>query len=65
MWGADKYLHLILTSALVEVSGEFHNPTALPVPGKEMQIPLEGLRDGLDVLENRKISYPFGESNDP
>jgi hypothetical protein len=54
--GADKYLHLVLTSALVEVSGEIHTPTALPLLGKELPIPLVGSRDGLDVLEKRKIS---------
>jgi len=43
--GADRYLHLVLTSALVEVSGEFHNPTALPIPGKELPIPIVGPRD--------------------
>jgi len=32
--GADKYLHSFLTSALVEVSGELHNPTALTSSGE-------------------------------
>ena len=64
MWGADKYLHLVLTSTLVEVIGELYDPTALPIPGKEQPAHIVGPRDGLDVLEKGKISYPPGESND-
>jgi len=63
--GADKYLHLVLTSTLPEMSGELHIPTALPLIGKELPIPIDGPRDGLDVLEKRKISYRSGKSNDP
>lgn len=65
VWGADKYLHLVLTSTLAEMSGELHIPTALALPGKELSVPIVWPRDGLDVLEKRKISYPSGESNDP
>jgi len=46
------------------MSGELHIPTALPLPGKELPIPIVEPRDGLDVLGKRKISYPSGESND-
>jgi hypothetical protein len=51
VWGADKYLHLVLTSTLAELSGELHIPTALPLRGKELPIPIVGPRDGLGVLE--------------
>jgi hypothetical protein len=45
--------------------GELHIPTALPLPGKELPIPIVGPRDGLEIFKKRKISYSSGESNDP
>jgi hypothetical protein len=33
-WGVEVELHAFLTSARIEVSGQFHAPGALP-PGKE------------------------------
>jgi hypothetical protein len=32
--GVDVYIHIFLTSVLLEVSGQLHAPAALP-PGKE------------------------------
>jgi len=60
VWGAGKYLHLVLISTLVEVSGELHNPTALPIPGKEQPAHIVGPRDGLDVLEKEKSVTRLG-----
>jgi hypothetical protein len=37
--GVDIQIHISLTSALAEVSGQLHTPAALP-PGKEVPVPI-------------------------
>jgi hypothetical protein len=37
--GVDVQIHIFLNSALAEVSGEFHAPTAL-APGEEPPVPI-------------------------
>jgi hypothetical protein len=37
--GVEVWIHIFLILALLEVSGQFHAPVALP-PGKEPAIPI-------------------------
>jgi hypothetical protein len=53
----------------MEVSGQLHNPAALP-PGKAPLIPIwigdrMGPRDGLDTVVKIKISNPCRDSKPP
>jgi hypothetical protein len=65
--GVDVQIHIFLTSALTEVSGQLHAPTALPrvkgttgerVPGTHWLGGWVGPRAGLDDVEKRKILDP-------
>jgi hypothetical protein len=46
----------------MEVSGQLHVPVVL-TPGKATLVPNVGTRKGLDVMEKRKISFPYRKSN--
>ena len=64
--GVEVQLDSFLTRHWMKVNGCLHIPAALPV-GKEPQYPLNkrlfGPRAGLDILEKRRIPYPYWDSN--
>jgi hypothetical protein len=56
-----EILQKLLLICWMEVCGQLHNPTVLPLgrnPGTHWIVDWVGLRAGIDVLEKRKISYP-------
>jgi hypothetical protein len=60
----DVYIHILLTSELLEVSGQLQAPAALP-PGKEPPVPIGyevgwTRSAGLDVMEKRKFLILLG-----